>query len=383
MHRVYLDNAATTQLDPAVLDAMLPYLREHFGNPSSIHAYGRETRAAIEKARKKIATILSVSPGEIFFTSGGTEANNTALYCSVRDMGVKRIISSPIEHHAVTHTVESLEKDHGVRADWVQLHADGSVDYSHLETLLADSSAGKTLVSLMHANNEIGILLDIERVGELCRQYNALFHCDTVQTIAHYPINLSKINVHFITAAAHKFHGPKGVGMLYISGDVSIKPLIHGGAQERNMRAGTENLYGIIGLAKAMEMAYDELDTTATYIKGLRKMMADTLLENFPGVRFNNPEDGLYTVLNVRFPAHPKNDLLLINLDIQGVCCSGGSACSSGSDTGSHVINALRPETGSASVRFSFSKFNTEADVHFTIEQLKSILQPETAASNA
>jgi cysteine desulfurase len=267
-----------------------------------------------------------------------------------------------------------MEKKEAVTVDWVQLHADGSVNYDHLESLLQQTDT-PTLVSLMHANNEIGVLLDIERVANLCKEYQALFHCDTVQTVAHYPLDLSAIPVHFISAAAHKFHGPKGVGFLYIHGDVHIEPLILGGAQERNMRAGTENLYGIIGLAKAMELAYDELESTRLHIESLKHTMKQLLVEHFPGVRFNSPDTGLYTVLNVQFPPHPKNDLLIINLDIQGVACSGGSACSSGSNTGSHVINFLQTPEGTASVRFSFSKFNTEADIQFAVEQLLHIFR--------
>ena len=252
--RVYFDNAATTRLDPKELEAMLPYLENHFGNPSSIHFYGRETRAAIEKARKQIAKQFNVSPGEIFFTSGGTEANNMALQCSVRDLGVTHIITSLIEHHAVTHTVEALKAEGKIRLSYVALQPDGSLDYNDLEKLLATSTE-KTLVSLMHANNEIGTLLNIQQVSELCKTFNAYFHCDTVQTMAHYTLDLQKTKVHFISCAAHKFHGPKGVGFIYVNADAHIKPLIHGGAQERNLRAGTENLYGIIGMAKALERA--------------------------------------------------------------------------------------------------------------------------------
>lgn len=375
MERIYLDNAATTSLEPRVLEAMLPFMETHYGNPSSIHSYGRETRSAIEKARKKVAAMFHASPGEIFFTSGGTEANNIAIQCSVRDLGVTRIISSPIEHHAVTHTVEALEKTHGVEAAWVRVLTDGRIDMNHLAQLLADSDK-TTLVSLMHANNEIGVLLDIEQVGELCKTHNAYFHCDTVQTVAHYPIDLQSVHVHFITAAAHKFHGPKGVGFLYINGDISIQPLIHGGAQERNVRAGTENLYGIVGMAKALELAYDELEDTAAYIRQLHDHMRTSIHNAIPGVRFNSPENGLYTVLNVLFPPHPKNDLLLINLDIAGIACSGGSACSSGSSVGSHVVAALQAPEGTAAVRFSFSKFNSMDELDTAVSKLKDILAP-------
>lgn len=372
MH-IYLDNAATTALDPKVVDAMLPFMQHHYGNPSSIHALGRETRAAIERARKQIAGIFHVSPGEIFFTSGGTEANNMAIQCSVRDLGVAHIISSAIEHHAVTHTVEALAKSGQIQLSWVHLLPDGSVDYAHLEQLLAEKK-GKTLVSLMHANNEIGVLLDIQRVSNLCAQYEAYFHCDTVQTIAHYPLDLSQVKVHFISCAAHKFHGPKGVGFIYISSDAQIKPLIHGGAQERNMRAGTENLYGIIGLAKALELAYAELDTTSTYIRSLRTHMANRLEKEIPGVLFNCPADGLYTVLNVNFPPSEKNDMLLFNLDIAGIAASGGSACSSGSNVGSHVIAVLNRPEQSAAVRFSFSKFNTMEEIDTVVDKVKEIV---------
>lgn len=370
--RVYFDNAATTPMDPRVLQAMLPYMQTHFGNPSAIHSYGRETRAAIERARKTIAKLLHVSPGELFFTSGGTEADNMAIMCSVRDLGVTRIISSPIEHHAVTHTIALMQRREGVQVENVDLMPDGKINYAHLEQLLAKGGE-KTLVSLMHANNEIGTLLDLEKVSALCRTYGAYFHSDTVQTIAHFKLDLQQTPVHFITAAAHKFHGPKGTGFIYINKEAQIHPLIHGGAQERNMRAGTENLYGIIGMAKAMEIAYDELEETQSYIRGLRDYMLHQLRENIPGIIVNSDPDGLYTVLNVSFPPSEKNEMLLFNLDIHGVAASGGSACSSGSNVGSHVIAQLNREKNSAAVRFSFSRFNTKAEVDYTIATLKEL----------
>lgn len=371
--KVYFDNAATTPMDSQVLQAMLPFMQTHFGNPSAIHSFGRETRAAIEKARKTIAKLLNVSPGEIFFTSGGTEADNMAIACSVRDLGVTRIISSVIEHHAVTHTVEMMKLSSGVQIEFVDLMPDGKINYNHLEQLLADSNE-KTLVSLMHANNEIGVLLDIEKVSALCHQYNAYFHSDTVQTIAHYKLDLQKIPIHFITAAAHKFHGPKGIGFIYISKEAQIKPMIQGGGQERNMRAGTENLYGIIGMAKAIEIAYDELEETHAYILGLRDYMLQHLLQQIPGLILNSDPEGLYTVLNVNFPPSEKNEMLLFNLDINGIAASGGSACSSGSNVGSHVIAQLHREKNSAAVRFSFSKFNTKEEVDFVIAKLKELV---------
>lgn len=371
--RVYLDNAATTQLDPKVMEAMLPYLQQFYGNPSSIHSFGRETRAAIEKSRKLIANLFKVSPGEIFFTSGGTEANNMAMQCSVRDLGVTRIITSPIEHHAVTHTGEALKHEGKIQLQYVALHADGSVDYENLEELLKSSDA-KTLVSLMHANNEIGVLLDVERVSNLCAQYGAYFHCDTVQTVAHYALDLQKTKIHFISCAAHKFHGPKGIGFIYINSEAKIKPLIHGGAQERNLRAGTENLYGIIGLAKALEIAYAELDTVKQHITGLRDHMQKRLMEEIPGVQFNSDPKGLYTVLNVNFPANDKSELLLFNLDIAGIAVSGGSACSSGTDIGSHVIAQLKRAPGTTAVRFSFSKFNTLEEIDFAVDKIREMI---------
>lgn len=371
--KIYLDNAATTPMDPMVVDAMVTFMRQHHGNPSSIHAYGREVRAALEKARKTVANLLHVTPSEIFFTSGGTEANNTALYCSVRDLGVKRIISSAIEHHAVTHTVEQLEKDGKVRVDWVQLDEKGRVRLDHLEELL--KSGEKTLVSLMHANNEIGNLLPIDRVAALCQQYGAYFHCDTVQTMGHYPLDLSAVPVHFISCAAHKFHGPKGVGFLYIRHDVKIQPFIFGGAQERNMRGGTENVYGIIGLAKALELACDEMPEHEKHVSGLKQYMAQELERHIPGIRFNGDCLGksLYTVLNVAFPPSEQAEMLLFNLDIAGIACSGGSACSSGSNSGSHVLKAIYGQENRPSVRFSFSKYNTREEIDYALEKLKEL----------
>jgi len=371
--RIYLDNAATTPLDAEVLDAMLPYLKQHFGNPSSIHSYGREVKAAIEQARKKVAAYFNVTPSEIFFTSGGTEANNTAIRCSVRDLGINHIITSRIEHHAVLHTVEELEKQGRVKLSFVRLDENGHVDLEHLEKLLADN--GRSLVSLMHANNEVGNLLPIEKVAQLCAKYEALFHCDTVQTVGHFNINLSEIPVHFISCAAHKFHGPKGVGFLYINNKVKIHPFIYGGAQERNMRGGTENVYGIIGLTKAMEIAYANLDEHKKHIASLKEYMADALTENIPGVFFNGDCMGrsLYTVLNVAFPVTDFAEMLLFNLDIAGIAVSGGSACSSGSENRSHVLEALGVDEARPCVRFSFSKYNTKEEVDFCVEKLKEL----------
>lgn len=377
MRRIYFDNAATTALDPEVLDAMMPYLTEKFGNPSSIYSYGRETKMGIESARKTVAKILNCAPGEIFFTSGGTESSNTAINAAVRDLGCKHIITSPIEHHATLHTVEHLAKSGQATLDFVKLLPNGHVDLANLEALLA-ANKGKTLVTLMHANNEIGNLLDVKAVGELCKKYDAVFHCDMVQTIGHYPINLKDLNVHFASAAGHKFHGPKGVGILYINENVKINPMINGGAQERNMRAGTENMYGIVGFAKALELATSRFEQDSSYIRDLKKYMNTRLAETFEGVSFNGDCDGdcLYTVLNVAFPKTDKSDMLLFNLDMAGICVSGGSACSSGASSISHVIKALHNghSTEIVPIRFSFCRHNTREEVDTVIEKLKELI---------
>jgi cysteine desulfurase len=372
MSRIYFDNAATTSLDPQVLEVMMPFFTEKFGNPSSIYSYGRETRMAVEQARKSIAKILNAHPAEIFFTSGGTESSNTAILTSVRDLGCKHVITSPIEHHAVSHTVEYLNNADRVMVSYVKLLPDGHIDLEDLEKLLA-STEEKTLVSLMHANNEIGNILDIHAVGNLCKLYNAIFHSDTVQTVGHFPFDLRNTPVHFITGAAHKFHGPKGVGLLYINENVRIRPFIHGGGQERNMRAGTENIYGIVGLAKALELATAGFEEDSAAIGTIKYYMMDELKRNIPGVSFNGDVLGnsLYTVLNASFPKSEKSEMLLFNLDINNVCASGGSACTSGADQGSHVIRAINNNPNQIAVRFSFSKHNTKAEVDAVIEQLK------------
>lgn len=374
--RIFLDNAATTPIDPEVVDAMVPVLQEKFGNPSSIHGHGRETRAIIEKARKQVAGYLNVSPAEIFFTSGGTEANNMAIRCSINDFKIKHAITSKVEHHAVLHTLEEGEKEGLFKLSYVKLDDMGRVDLSSLEELLKGSDE-RCFVSLMHANNEIGNVLDIKRVGELCRQYNALFHCDTVQTMGHYPFDLQEIPVDFVTCSAHKFHGPKGIGFLYINSDVKIRPLIYGGAQERNMRGGTENIYGIVGLAKAMEVAHRDMETHQKHIQGLKDYMIQKLEETIPGVNFNGEtkSNSLYTVLNVCFPKTEVAETLLFNLDIDGISVSGGSACSSGSDIGSHVLAELNRDPERPSVRFSFSKYNTREEIDYTIEKLKALFK--------
>ena len=377
MQRIYFDNAATTPLDPEVLQAMMPYLTEKFGNPSSIYSYGRETKMAIEAARKSVAKILGCKPAEIFFTSGGTESSNTAIRASVQDLGCTHIITSPIEHHATLHTVEGLAKSGQVRLSFVALTDNGHVDLESLEALLEEAD-GKTLVTLMHANNEVGNLLDVEKVAALCQQHGAIFHSDMVQTIGHYPVDLHSIPVHFVSAAGHKFHGPKGVGILYVNEGVRITPMLSGGSQERNMRAGTENLYGIVGFAKALELAAARYEQDSKYINSLKDYMCRRITEAFPQAECNGDTAGasLYTVLNVSFPKTDKSDMLLLNLDMAGICVSGGSACSSGASAVSHVIKALYNGKSEQMVpiRFSFSRHNTREEVDAVVERLKELV---------
>ncbi|MEY3378185.1 MAG: hypothetical protein RLZZ328_1333 [Bacteroidota bacterium] len=375
MERIYFDNAATTSLDPAVLEAMMPYLTEKFGNPSSIYSYGRETRMAVEQARKSVAKNLGAKPSEIFFTSGGTESSNTILHAAIQDLGCKHIISSPIEHHATLHTVEHLAKLHNIKLSWVNILHNGHIDIDHLEQLL-NVHQEKTIVSIMHANNEIGNMIDLYEVGALCKKNDAYFHSDTVQTVGHFSFNLKETPVDFITGAGHKFHGPKGVGILYINENIKINALVHGGAQERNMRAGTENLYGIVGFAKALELASASYEKDSAYMQSLKQYMHDQLVQNIPGVSFNGDPFGnsLYTLLSTNFPKTDKTDMLLFNLDIHHVCASGGSACSSGAQQGSHVIQALKKEGEFATVRFSFSKNNTRQEIDQVVKILTTLL---------
>jgi len=379
---IYLDNAATTPLDPEVFEAMKPFLIENFGNPSSTHAHGRKVRSAIESSRKKAAELLNCTPGEIIFTSGGTEADNTLIMSTVHTYGIKHVISSPIEHHAVLHTIENLEKAGVIENHHVLLDPDGHVDLGHLEKLLKQYPGA--LVSLMHANNELGNILDLNTVGEMCKQANAFFHSDTVQTVGHYRHNMKELFVCGMTAAAHKFHGPKGIGFMYIRKDKKINPFVHGGAQERNMRGGTENVYGIVGLVKALEIAYREMDEHEKYISGLKSRMIEKLKADVPGVSFHgdsaNLKRSLYTVLNVSLPESEENDMILFNLDLQGISASGGSACSSGATTGSHVLGALYPGSKRGAVRFSFSKYNKPEEIDFVVEKLAELVNSKVSS---
>ena len=371
--KVYFDNAATTPMNLEVVDLMANMMREDYGNPSSIHAQGRLARTKIEEARKKIALLINCAPGEIFFTSGGTEADNMAIRKSVSDLGVKHIISSAIEHHAVSHTIEDLEKAGLIESHMLNIHPNGQIDTQHLEELLKTHS--NVLVCLMHANNEIGSMIDIDHVAQLCKANNALFQCDTVQTMGHYAFDLSKTYISFLAASAHKFNGPKGVGFIYINHETKITPYLTGGSQERNMRGGTENVYGIVGLAKALEISYANLEADKLRIDILRKYMAEELTKTIPGILFNGDLDGrsLYTVLNVNFPPSPISEMILFKLDIAGIAASGGSACTSGTDVGSHVLTALKVDPNRPSVRFSFGIQNTKEEVDYVVGKLKEM----------
>ena len=372
---IYLDNAATTPLDERVFEAMKPFMLDKFGNPSSIHRHGRETRSAIEQARRQIADLLHAAPAEIFFTSGGTEADNTIIRNSIEKFGLKTAITSPIEHHAVLHTLEALEKSGKIQVLYVNLDDKGHVDYRHLEELLEAHPAA--FVSLMHGNNEIGNLTDIAHVAELCTAHQTYFHSDTVQTMGRLPMNLDKLAIQAIAASAHKFHGPKGIGFMYLKSTRQIDPLIYGGGQERNMRGGTEYTYGIIGMAKALELAYSEMEAERSYIKNLKTYAVQQLQEHIDGIVFHgdclNPELSLDKILSVGIPGIDDNDMLLFNLDIQGISVSGGSACSSGTNIGSHVLEALKVDANQGAVRISFSKYNTKEEIDFFVEKLAEI----------
>lgn len=375
MPRIYLDNAATTPIDREVLQEIYRVSGEQFGNPSSIHAEGREARATIEKARKTIAGLIHASPSEIFFTSGGTEADNMAIRCGITDHGIRHAITSPVEHHAVLHTLEAMQKSGQIKLNFVNVDQKGSVDLQHLEELLQKNE--RSFISLMHANNEIATLTDIVQVGELARKYDALFHCDSVQAMGHYAYDVRELNADFLVCSAHKIHGPKGIGFLYISHRIRISPLIYGGSQERNMRGGTENVCGIAGMAKALEIACKNMSADRAYIGGLKSYMMERLKGSIPGIEFNGETDedkSLYTVLNVSFPDMSNMaDMFLFNLDIAGISASGGSACSSGSSIGSHVLQGIGVSHDHPAIRFSFSKLNTKKEIDIAVEKIKEI----------
>lgn len=377
MQKVYLDNAATTQVRQEVIERMQEALAQHYGNPSSTHSFGRSAKTAVEQARKTIAKTLNAQPSEIIFTSGGTEADNMILRCAVRDLEVKTIITSKIEHHAVLHTVEELKKEYGINLWFVDLDEFGNPNLGHLETLLKKDDS-KKLVSLMHVNNEIGNITDIAAVGELCKANNALFHSDTVQSIGHYPWDVQGVHVDFLAAAAHKFHGPKGIGFAYIRKNSGLKPLILGGSQERGFRAGTESFHNIVGLEEAFIKSYEHLEEETKTIRELKRYFVERVLAEVPGAECNglsgDMEKSTYTLANIRLPFDKQKGLMLLfHLDMKGIACSKGSACQSGSNQGSHVLNEILSgeELDKPSLRFSFSMYNTKEELDYTVEVLK------------
>ncbi|WP_299219322.1 cysteine desulfurase family protein [uncultured Aquimarina sp.] len=381
MQKVYFDSAATTQLRPEVIDKMTLVLREDYGNPSSTHGFGRSAKNHIEQARKNIAKYLGVKASEIIFTSGGTEADNLALNSAVRDLGVKHIITSKIEHHAVLHTVQEIQSQTNISISYVNITPDGSIDYNHLEELLVTSSV-KTLVSLMHVNNEVGTILDIDKVGSLCNEQGALFHSDMVQSIGHLDVKLSELQVDFTAVSAHKFHGPKGVGFAYIKRNSGLKPLIYGGEQERGYRGGTEGVHNIAGMDEALRLAYEHMEEEKAYISNIKQYFIDQLKEQIDGVKFNanccDLSHSTYTLINVCLPiSQEKAGILLFQLDIKGIACSKGSACQSGSSKGSHVLTEILSEEDilKPSIRFSFSKYNTKEEVDYVIGVLKEFIE--------
>ena len=374
--RVYLDNAATTPMAPEVIAAMVDVYQENFGNASSTHYFGRNAKALLENSRRSIARWLNCQSSELIFTSGGTEADNMALYAAVEKLGVKRIITTHIEHHAVGHTAESLYVKFGTIITYLSVDDKGNIDLNELSDLLADTTP--TLVSLMHANNEISTLIPLKEIGLICRKHGAYFHSDTVQTMGHYSFDLNELGIDFITCAAHKFHGPKGVGFLYVNKATKVAPFIFGGSQERGLRGGTENIAGIVGLSKAFDLAYENLAAHQAHVQGLKSYMIEQFTATLPGVSFHGEtsnDKSLYTVLNVCFPPTEKASMVLFTLDLKGIAVSGGSACSSGASTGSHVLSGIKADMTRPNVRFSFSHYTTKQEIDYTLEQVKIVFQ--------
>ena len=377
--KVYFDNAATTQVRDEVVDEISNVLKNCFGNPSSTHSFGRSAKSYIETSRKSVAKILNCEPGEIIFNSGGTESDNSILKCAIKDLGIKHIISSKIEHHAVTHTLDELEYQN-VKVHYVKLKENGNIDVKDLEYLLSINTEPK-LVTLMYINNEIGNILDVNSVSNLCQKYNALFHSDAVQAVGHYPIDLKSLKIDFLSSAGHKFHGPKGVGFTYINKSTKIKSFICGGPQERGLRAGTESVHNIVGMTKALEIADKNMEKETQYVRSIKKYMIDNLSNLFSDIHFNgesgNMSNSTYTVLNVCFPiSNDKAAMLDFQLDLKGIACSKGSACQSGSSEGSHVLSEIQNDSQKKlpSVRFSFSHNNTKEEVDYLMETLKEFI---------
>lgn len=374
MKKVYLDNASTTAMRPEVIQEMTKIMLEDYGNPSSTHSFGRNGKTILELSRKSIAKHLNCTAQEIIFTSGGTEADNWILRSAVEDLKVERIITSKIEHHAVLHTVWALQEEYNIQVDYVSVNQDGSLDLTHLSNLLSDEK--RTLVSLMHVNNETGTILDLDRVGLICKQYNALFHSDTVQSVGKTEIDLQKTPIDFILASAHKFHGPKGIGFAFVRKNSGLQPLLFGGEQEKGLRAGTEAVHQIAGMAKALSISYEKLDEERAYISSIKNYLIEQLEIHFPDFRVNGKKDDFYNIINIILPfSSDKTSMLLFSLDMKGIAVSRGSACQSGSIKPSHVLNEMLSETDLKlpNLRISFSHYNTKEDIDWLIESLKTI----------
>ena len=374
MKKVYLDNASTTAMRPEVIQDMTKVMTEDFGNPSSTHSFGRNGKTILELSRKSIAKHLNCSAQEIIFTSGGTEADNWILRSAVEDLGVERIITSRIEHHAVLYTVLALQADYNIQVDYVKINHDGTIDLTHLSNLLSEEK--KTIVSLMHVNNETGTILDLDRVGVICKQYNTLFHSDTVQSIGKTEMDLQKNTVDFIVASAHKFHGPKGIGFAFVRKNSGLQPLLFGGEQEKGLRAGTEAVHQIAGMAKALSLSYENLDKERKYISDLKMYLIEQLEIHFPDFRINGTKEDFYNIINIILPfSEEKTSMLLFSLDMKGIAVSRGSACQSGSIKPSHVLKEMLSETDLKlpNLRISFSHYNTKEDIDWLIESLKTL----------
>ena len=379
--KVYFDNAATTPMRKEVIDSMHKVLLETFGNPSSTHSFGRSAKTQIETARKSIAKHFNADPQEIIFTSGGTESDNMLLRCAVQDLGVQTVITSKIEHHAILHAVDFLADNKLANILYVKTDSEGLIDFGDLEHLLKVDRT-KKLVSLMHINNEIGSILDLDRVSKLCQDNDALFHTDAVQGVGHYAIDLNQLKIDFLSAAAHKFHGPKGVGFSFVRKNSGLNPFILGGSQERGLRAGTESVHNIVGMAKALEIAYSRIDEEQKYLKDLKTYAIEQFTKSFPEVHFNGCCSDLdrssCTLVNVSLPVpEDKVNLLNFHLDLKGIACSKGSACQSGSTKGSHVIEEVVPlsHKNNPAIRFSFSIFNTKMEIDYLIQTLESFVK--------
>lgn len=373
--RIYFDNAATTPMHPDVIDTMISVMNDEYGNPSSIHRHGRSAKAIVEQARKTVAKTINASIGEIFFTSSATEANNMVLKNAVGDLGVARIISSATEHPCILESCDFIRREYGV--DYVLLDVDqyGHINLGQLEELLSESDI-KTLVSIMHVNNEIGTMSNINAIGNLCKQYDALYHCDAVQSVGKYDIDVQASNIHFLSGSAHKFHGPKGIGFVMISNDHMLSPFIHGGAQERNMRAGTENVGGIAGLARALQIMYDDRVIVLEHVLDLRNYFKQELNSTGIDIRYNGDQETNFAahILSVSFPPGPKADMLVMNLDIAGISASSASACSAGIEEDSHVMHAIGHDADRKTIRFSFSRFNTRDEIDFLVDKIRTMV---------